>query len=432
MQKLPKSFQVLIVVTIGGALLLAWILSPQIPWEDWQELLLFVVLIAIAAMLPIPDLRGGAITATPTLFYVLFTVHGPGAGILIGSTAYVVGSAVSRNWVPWRRIYNGAQMGIGAALGGLVFRSLGGTLDRPDPLFFLLPFAAGALAHQLTNTFFVSLFFSRLRNTPILPMWLSDIRDFLWSDILSIPSAALLAILYVSVHPAILLIYLASLPLQRWAIQLYLDQKRMLDQAIDSLVVAIDSDFPEGRGHSRRVASTALGISKKLNLPEGEIEIIEMGALLHDVGMIGIVDTAEKGDVRAEQFKEHVTLGAEIARSLPSRGPAIAEVILFHHERFDGNGFPRHLSGSQIPFGARIVSVAEAYESMIASDFASNDGKLSPSQAVNHIKGESGKAYDPRVVSAFLKAFEEGAISSSASSNELAKVQTLSESGATG
>jgi len=322
-------------------------------------------------------------------------------------------------------------MGIGAALGGLVFKGLGGVLDRPDLLSFLLPFAAGALTHQLTNTFFVSLFFSRLRNTPMFPMWFSDIRDFLWSDILSVPSAALLAILYVAVHPAILLLYLASLPLQRWAIQLYLDQKKMLDQAIDSLVVAIDSDFPEGRGHSRRVASTALGISRKLNLSEGEIEIIEMGALLHDVGMIGLVDAVDKGDVPAEQFQEHVILGAEIARSLPSRGAAIAEIILLHHERFDGSGFPRQLSGSQIPLGARIVSVAEGYESMVASDFASNGVKLTPSQAVTQIREQSGRAFDPHVVSAFLKAFEEGTIGSSADSHDLARVQALSGSGAT-
>lgn len=432
MQKLSRDLQIFIVAVILAASAMLVLLSPQVKWEAWPELLLFGMLIILARIFAIPDPRGGVITATPILFYILFSVHGPGAGIMIGGFAFALGSAISRGWVPWRTLFNGAQIGISIGLGGLVFESIGGSLVKPEILSFLLPFTLAALTHQLSNNFFAAVFYSRLRRLPLLSTWLADMRELLWSNILSVPSAALLAILYVSVHPAILLFYLASLPLQRWALQLYLQQRSIYSQAIDSLVVAIDSDFPEGRGHSRRVAETAVAIARNLRLSDWELENIEMGALLHDVGMIGLVDvlelTTSTDPAQAGRFREHVRLGAEIARQLPGRGRNVAEIVLYHHENFDGSGYPLGLKGAQIPFGARIVGLAEAYESMLATGLARE--RPSHSQAVEIIRAQAGKMYDPRVVEAFLSCLGEGSIPTIVHSAEIPTTETISRSGA--
>ncbi len=434
MQKLPKDFQVLVIATILGASALLLLLSPQIDWQAWPELLMFLVLVAASAMFPIPDPRGGTINPTPPLFYVLFSVYGPAVCILIAISAYVVGSAVSRGWVPWRRLFGGAQMGISAVFGGLVFKVLGGSANKLDLVTFLLPFVLAALTFQLSNNFFVAFFFSRLQRAPLLSMWLSDMSDVLWSNLLSLPSAALLAILYVSYHPAVFLFfYLTSLPLQRWALKLYFEEKRIYVQAIDSLVVAIDSNFPEGRGHSRRVAEVAVSIARQMRLSEPRRENIEMAALLHDVGMIGfdevLQSTARVDLPRAERLREHVRLGAEVARQLPRRGPEVAEIVLSHHENYDGSGYPQGLKGEQIPLGARIVALAEGYESMMAS---ASPGRLSPPQAVEIIKEQSGKILDPRVVRAFLSVLEKGDLASEGSPLGEVNTQTVSGSGATG
>ncbi len=413
MRRFPRDFEIVVLATILAASVLLWYLSPEIKWENWLELLLFVALIGAASMFPIPDPRGGYITVTPILFYVLFSIHGPGAGILIAGSAYAVGGAISRGWVPWRTLFSGAQIGISVGLAGVAFRAVGGSVISPSIRSFLLPFILGALVHQASNNFFVALFFSRLRRQPLLATWLSDLKDLLWSNSLVVSSAALFAILYVSVHPAILLLYLTSLPLQKWALQLYLQQKRLYWQAIDSLVVAIDADFPEGRGHSKQVAEVAMGIAKELNLPEGELEVIEMSALLHDVGMIGLDDyvaeTSKLPSLDDSRLHAHVRLGNEVARQLPRRGQDIAEIILSHHERYDGSGYPQGLIGVDIPLGARIVGLAEAYETMIASGSVSGS-RVSPAQAVAIIKEQSGTVFDPVVVRAFLSALEEGGI----------------------
>ncbi len=433
MQKLPRDFQAFVIATILVALALMLVLSPDIRWEEWPELLLFVVLIALSSMFTVPNPRGGAVSATPTLFYILFTVYGPGAGVLIAGTAYAVGAAVSRGWVPWRTFFNGAQFGISAAVGGAVFKAAGGSTVKLELFSFFLPFALAALAHQMSNNFFVIFLVSRLHRSPLLSTWISEVKDFLWTDILSVVSAAFLAILYVSVHPAILLLYLTFLPLQVWALHLYLQQRRLYAQAIDSLVVAIDSNFPEGRGHSRKVAETAVAIARQMNLSDQKVENIEMAALLHDVGMIGLDDVLQSSEVvesrSIERLREHASLGAKVALELPRRGSEVAEIVLSHHESYDGTGYPQGLQGEQIPLGGRVVALAEAYESMMAS---ASSVRPSPLQAVEIIKGQSGKTLDPGVVSAFLSVLEKGELAHEGSPLGDVKTHIVEESGATG
>src|SRR3990170_6416004 len=340
MGTLSRAFQsyVISVPLVGGLVLLFVSGKFQITW--W-EILLFMTLIGTASMLPIPDPRGGYITATGTLFYVLMSVHGPVAGLVIAGSAYGAGAAVSRGWYPWRTIFNGAQMGASVGLAGLVFQLLGGFTGDLSWQRFLVPFVTASLVHQASNNFFVAFYFSQLRRVPLFSTWITDVGDFLWSNLLTLPTAALLTVLYVTVHPLTLLLWLVSLPLQRRALLLYLQQRRLHSQAIDALTVALDADFPQGRGHSRKVADTAVAIARQLSLADAVVEAIELGALMHDVGMIGLDDLLKAGASNIherEAFHAHVRIGAEIVRELPRRD--ISQIVLRHHERFDGGGYP--------------------------------------------------------------------------------------------
>src|SRR3990170_3933307 len=413
MGTLSRAFQsyVISVPLVGGLVLLLVSGRFQI---SWWEILLFMTLIGTASMLPIPDPRGGYITATGTLFYVLMSVHGPVAGLVIAGSAYGAGAAVSRGWYPWRTIFNGAQMGASVGLAGLVFQLLGGFTGDLSWQRFLVPFVAASLVHQASNNFFVAFYFSQLRRVPLFSTWITDVGDFLWSNLLTLPPAALLTVLYVTVHPLTLLLWLVSLPLQRRALLLYLQQRRLHSQAIDALTVALDADFPQGRGHSRRVADTAMAIAREMKVPEVEIEAIELGSLLHDVGIIGLEDSVKTGISETQgdvaRFREHAKIGADIVRALPRR--AIWEIVLYHHERHDGRGYPTGKSGSEIPVPARIVAVAEVFESMLAGGFPYNEKGKSFSEAVAGIKSEAGSAFDPKVVEAFTRAVDSGTIGS--------------------
>ncbi len=407
-QRLPRNFQLYVLAVVFAASVLVWASAVRIRWQTWPELLMFMVLIAVASMFPIPNPRGGYVTTTTTLMYVLLCVHEPGSALLVAGTGYAIGHAISRGWVPWRTLFNGAQMGISVGLAGTVFRLVGGSPSNPGLVPFLLPFALASLVHQASNNFFVTSFFGRLRSTRWLGTWLIEVKDFLWSNLLTVPTAALLAILYVFVHPVTLFLYLVSLPAQRWAAQLYLQQRRIYNQAIDSLVLAIDANFPQGAGHSRRVADLGSSIARKMRLPDPEVEAVELGGLLHDVGMIGLDDLldSEAGlqPGLVERARQHVVIGAEVASELPRRD--VSEIVLHHHECYDGSGYPGGLRGPKIPIGARIVAVAEAFESMTVGGFPYKE-RILPSEAARVIRMQAGQTFDPQVVEAFLGVLEE-------------------------
>ena len=402
-QKLPRDFQFFVLAVVFTAAAFLWLFAPGIRWQAWPELLMFMILITVTSTFPIPHPRGGIVTSTTTLMYVLLSVQQPVLALLVAGSAYAIGHAMSRGWVPWRTFFNGSQMGISVGLASLAFRLVGGSPHAPGILSFLLPLTLASLVHQATNDFFVTFYFGRLRQTPWLQTWLLEFKDSLSSNLLTIPSAALLAILYVFVHPATLLLYLVSLPAQRWAVQIYLQQRQIYNQAIDSLVLAIDASFPQGAGHSRRVADLASALARKMRLPDPDVEAIELGALLHDVGMIGLeefFESATQHDSAAiERIQQHVLMGAEIAGELPRRD--VSEIVMHHHENYDGSGYPRGLKGSQIPIGARIVALSEAFESMVAGGIP-YERKLSPSEATEAVRESSGRAFDPEVVDAFL------------------------------
>lgn len=403
MQNLTRDFQLFAIVVIASAAALIWSLTPQIATQHWLELLLFASLVSYATITPIPDLRGGYVTVTPVLLYVLMSVKGPAAALVAAGFGVPIGLAISIGWVPWRVIFNGAQIGISVCLGGFVFQALGGSPVSFGIRSFLVPFVVAAVVHQLSNNFLVAFGLSRLRRLPLIATWVSGVKEFLWSNALGIPTGALLAALYITFSPVAILLYLASIHFQRSATLLYLQQRRIYGQAIEALVLAIDADFPEGRGHSRRVADMAVAIARKMNLSEPAVETVEFGALLHDVGMIGLEADVEKGD-QGKRMRDHVAIGANVVLQHPRRD--VADIVLYHHDSFDGTGYSG-LQASQIPIGARIVAVAEAFDSMLAGG-PPYERKHSADEAAEAIRVQAGKAFDPQVVSAFVEVVESG------------------------
>jgi putative nucleotidyltransferase with HDIG domain len=363
-----------------------------------------MVVIMLAALSPVPDPRGGYMTATPTLMYALLALYSPGIALLAGGTGYAVGRSLAGGWVPWRILINGAQMGLSVGFASMVFRLSGGSVVGRDLSSLVFPLLLAAVVHQLANNFFVTFFFSRLRRTRFLDVWIRETKDFLVPNLLSVPTAALLIIFYVYVHPLTLGFYLALLPVQRWAIQLLFQQGRIFRQAVDALVAAIDAHFPQGAGHSRRVADIAAAVARRMRLADSEVETIELGALLHDVGMIGVDGIAAGSGDPEGAVQRHVILGADVAAEL--RRQDVREIVLHHHERFDGTGYPRGLSGDRIPLGARIVAVAEAYDSLVSGEVPRRSG-VSPAEALREIQAGAGTAFDPDVVRAFVSVMDE-------------------------
>jgi putative nucleotidyltransferase with HDIG domain len=177
---------------------------------------------------------------------------------------------------------------------------------------------------------------------------------------------------------------------------------------IRALAAALDARDPYTAGHSERVSQTSVIIARQMRLPESEVAVIRLGALLHDIGKIGLADEIlQKPDPLTpeefEQIKRHPALGARILRQVSFLEPHLP-IVELHHERPDGHGYPFGLRGDEIPLAARIVHVADAYDAMTSARAYRPARPLGA--AVAELRLYSGTQFDPDCVRAFTEAIK--------------------------
>ena len=176
--------------------------------------------------------------------------------------------------------------------------------------------------------------------------------------------------------------------------------------AIRALAAALDARDPYTAGHSERVSALSVLIARQLALSEAEVDIIRLGALLHDIGKIGVADhiLRKPGALSADEFEQirrHPGLGARILRKVPFLEPHLA-IVELHHERPDGKGYPFGLLGDNIPLDARIVHVADAFDAMTSA--RAYRPARAASVALVELQRFSGTQFDPSSVDALREA----------------------------
>ncbi len=183
-------------------------------------------------------------------------------------------------------------------------------------------------------------------------------------------------------------------------------------EVITALASAIDARDAYTHGHSNRVTEYAVAIAEEMDMPPTDIDIIRNAGILHDVGKIGIKEEILKktGRLSEEERREmeyHPFIGTKILQSVKLLEPVLP-IVYHHHEWYDGSGYPDGLRGEEIPLGSRVISVADAFESM-TSDRPYR--KAMPLEdAIEQLKQGSGTQFDPRIVSVFLGLVERGRI----------------------
>lgn len=175
-------------------------------------------------------------------------------------------------------------------------------------------------------------------------------------------------------------------------------------QTTRAIAKAIDAKDPYNSGHSEGVAEIAVAIAKKMGLSIDEIRGIEIAAYLHDVGKIGISEEvlnkpAQLSEEEREQIKQHPAIGVSILEPIEFPWPVVSAVE-HHHEKYNGGGYPEGLAGEQIPMEARILAVADAYESMVSD--RPYRSALPREDIIKEFARESGRQFDALVVSALL------------------------------
>jgi putative nucleotidyltransferase with HDIG domain len=190
------------------------------------------------------------------------------------------------------------------------------------------------------------------------------------------------------------------------------ENKEMFMGTIRSLAAAIDAKDPYTRGHSERVAHYSEMIAQSMGLSEKEVEVVRIGALMHDVGKIGIEDKilGKAGPLDEDEF--------EIMKTHPSKGAIIIEPVgplqemipamKYHHENIDGSGYPQGLSGEDIPLYAKIVAVADTFDAMTTN--RPYQKAMEITYVFERMRSFVGKKFDKEIVDALIAAYEEGLV----------------------
>ncbi|MGE3267198.1 MAG: HD domain-containing phosphohydrolase [Chloroflexota bacterium] len=190
---------------------------------------------------------------------------------------------------------------------------------------------------------------------------------------------------------------------------LYCDLQDTFLSTIEALATALELRGAETEGHAQRVSVYTVATARRLNVDEPELEQMRWGAILHDAGMICVPDAIllKNGQLLPEEWalvRKHPEHGAQLLGHIPGLGAALS-IVRFHHERFDGAGYPMGLRGTAIPLGARIFAVADALDA-ITSDRPYRPTRTWEQARVEILQGR-GSHFDPSVVDAFLEIFDD-------------------------
>lgn len=411
LNKSVKSFDVYLwgIVCLGIALLCMNIPSFE-GWAHFLEVCFLGALIAFGETLaiPFPKGKGTASVAAPLIFTVI-VLHGPAIGMWVASL-FTLRRRDLVGQVPLKLVlFNRGMLSICAYVFSIVYAFLGGEFGFLEFPSGLLAFVLAALAYTMLNAVMTGEFVSLQTGLSFLTIWRQNIVWMLPNMFALFPLGALMVVVTKQAGPLVLLLFYLPLVVTKMSLQKYVDLKDTYGEMAEALGTAVDARDPYTQGHSIRVSEYSGLLGKEMGLDDEEVDLLKHVALLHDVGKVGIPDNIlKKTDYftyeEYEEMKKHVDIGADIIGAMKTLSKG-AEWVRYHHERWDGTGFPKGLRGEEIPLEARIIACADAFDAM-TTDRPYKE-RMDYEEARKEIIRCSGTQFDPQVVEAMLKVIDE-------------------------
>jgi len=411
-RELPWPAKVYVVTLAGAAafLLAGDLLEPgALSAGDWSTTLvlglLFLLCESAPTLLNVPHV---AVSVSYSAALAAVVLVGPVGAALVGLTAVVS----VRPGIPLvKRLFNGAQYVICGYAAGWAFLRAGGEVGLPQVEEFpgiLIPYSAATVAFVAVNFVLTAVIVRLAREVGRGQVLLRPMVQFLGSYVGYAVFGLLIAALWVTVQSISAVLVLLPLFVARWAFGHYHAEQRSYDATIAALCQAVETKDYYTRGHCTRVSLASSMIAEEIGMGTERLRAIRYAGMLHDVGKLGVPTKVlqKEGKLTEEEIAAiqlHPMRGLEIVRGIDFLDEAFAG-IMHHHERYDGKGYPMGLAGSEIPEFARIIAVADAFDSM-TSDRAYRKAK--PIEvAVAELRKNAGTQFDPEMVYAFIKALE--------------------------
>lgn len=375
----------------------------------------FALIAFLMAQRPLRLPTGALYDITFVITFAAIVAQGPATAVVVNLASTFTLGAQRRGAI--RDVFNASQLAISAAIPALVYQALGGPIgdawrSASGPIVDRLPQAFVALAvastlHFALNTGLVSGAIALSERHRFLAIWRTYrglARNYVAFALLGL----LLGILQVQLGWGSMLFLVIPLLVARHAFQAYVQMERAYDDTVRSLIKGLEAKDPYTRGHAERVSRLSELVARAYGLPDDQSRVIRYAALMHDIGKLGVESKILKkpGKLTPEEYehmKVHPIRGVEIIGEIDLLEIALTGVR-HHHERVDGGGYPDGLEGDEIPLFARLIMVADAFDSMTSTRVYRKAKTIE--EALSEIHRCEGTQFDPVAVRALERALQ--------------------------
>ncbi|MBE0447491.1 MAG: HD-GYP domain-containing protein [Actinobacteria bacterium] len=373
----------------------------------WAEVAFFALLIFVADSFTIQLPKNAFISVSFAIIFAATLLFGPEAAAIASMTTIINISDIKHKIAWYKMLFSACNYAISAYIAGYTFILIGGTVGgiaTANFPFVIIPVIAASTIFFVANTGLIALGLGIIHNESPVDIWRFDYQWLIPNYYALGVLGLILAQIYDSFGPASIILLIVPLLIARQTFQVYMKLRSAYMDTVSALVRALEAKDPYTRGHSERVAGYAERIAREIKLPEEKVEILRYGALLHDIGKIGIARKVlnKPGKLTDEEFKwiqAHPKIGAGIIGHIEFLKAAVPAVF-YHHEHLNGKGYTEGLSGDNIPLLARIMTVADSFDAMTSA--RSYKPALSTEKAATELMACRGSQFDGRIVDAFI------------------------------
>jgi putative nucleotidyltransferase with HDIG domain len=405
-----SAFAVSVALAATAAVWWAWTLQTR-PVDYLFPLMLVAWVISEWLTVAIPG--GGSISLSYPLAVATTLAIGPGyaSAIAFVSNAPDLFARPRSSWD--RLLFNSSQVVLSVAIPGIAFTLLHGTTPGAGSRLTILPLIVVATLGIAVNFGLSAMALNILSGETA-----GETARLVWARFFSWMSPSQLVLGFVGVAIAVIIraiggpglaLFVVPLIVARQTYQQSVRLREAYADTVSSMVAALEAKDLYTKGHSLRVADYAVRIARSMSLADDRVRRIEYAALLHDLGKVGVSRRVLGKEARLssdeyDEIKRHPDIGAHILSDVPYLADLVP-VIAAHHERLDGSGYGHGLSGDAIPFEARILSVADAYDAM--TSVRPYRGAMSHAAAMDQLVRGAGTQFDAEIVEAFQKTWQE-------------------------
>jgi putative nucleotidyltransferase with HDIG domain len=384
---------------------------------DIKSFIIFIILSIIAESLLIPVSETiSAVSVAYAVGLAAILVYGASEAAWIASLGIMFRTVKHQgkrlhifNTPIYKTLFNGSNTLLSAGIAGLCYKLLGGVSGDIDLNSYLLPLIVCILVYALINETVISLLMAIVDGEKSVGNWLNNILWAARDCIFVAPIGVLMAIAYMKYSMLGIFLFMGPLLLARYSYKLYIDMRRVYIDTVRSFSQAIEIKDPYTQGHSLRVGEYAVALGKRVKLSNKKLENLKMAAILHDIGKIGIEESIlnKPGKLTEEEFdkiKKHPENGFKILQDIEFLKD-VSKIILDHHEKVDGTGYPSGKKQEEVSTEAAILGIADVYDAL-TSDRPYRKA-MTVNQAFEIIEEGKGKHFKAQLADEFMNMIKE-------------------------